>query len=593
MSQRVLFNGAVLVRPGAATKIDASQFQNIALTGIGTVGLIGEADDGEPRTVQIFTSPGDVKAFYRSGDLVEAAAIVADPGNDPRIPGGAQTIVCYKINGSTRATRTHSTVFTYTTLRYGLPANSVTIGVAAGTGSTRIVTLSDFDDFGNAITEVSPELGGTGKMAIQYVGTDPGAVTMTITATQLTTTTSATPAEDLTITFADWANLQDIINYINSLAAYTCTASVTNASDFDPSYLDAVVAADIKTTVTTVYARNWDIYDWINTNSSIASAAITKGQTSPVAVLASGPFSGGTRGSSSNTNWTDAFTALRSVRINQLVPLVSKDATTSQGTFTIASIASALVAHCKYVSSTAGRNECQGWLGVETTYANLIVQATTANSEHVCIFGQKPKRARTFDGAITTFGEWGYACIGAGMRAGAPLGEPLTWKYVNVLGQTCDASWDPSDNDDVTALTLNGVMVVTEVRGRGYRIDKGVTTFTKFDNDAYTEETIVQIWKALAYELRRTLEDTYVGRPGTLPLVQSVPGTVVRVCELFRDQGAITDSVVNGATLRAYRDINVKLVGDKLYVSLTISPTPGINFVLNTIALVPAQISAA
>lgn len=589
MSQRVLFNGAVLVRPGAATKIEASQFQNIVLTGVGTVGLIGEADDGEPRTVQIFTDAADVKAFYRSGDLVEAAAMAADPGNDTRISGGAQSLVCYKVNNSTKATRAHASTFVYSTRRYGLGANSVTIGVAAGTGSTRIATIGDFDEFGAAITEVSPELGGTGKFSIQYTGASTTCA-MTITATALTTTTGgpSTPADDLNILFADYANLQDIINFINAHASYTCAALVTNAAAFDPSYLDAVVALDVKTALATVYARNFDLYEWINLNSSIVTAAITKGQTGPTAVLVAGPFTGGTRGTGDNTAWTNGLIALRNVRINQLVLLASKDGTVSQGSFTILSLAAALVAHCKYVSSTAGRNECQGWLGLEGTLTAAVAAANLHNSEHLCLVAQKPKRARTFDGAITTFGEWGYAVMLAGMRAGAPLGEPLTWKYVNVLGQTCDSSWSPDSNDNVVTLTLNGVIVVCAIRGRGFRIDKGITTFTRFDNDAYIEETVVQIWKAIAYELRATLEDVYVGRPGTLPVVSTAPATIKRVCELFKDAGAITDSDDGPA----YRNIKVRLSGNQMYAGVTITPTPGINFVLTTITLVPATISA-
>lgn len=124
---------------------------------------------------------------------------------------------------------------------------------------------------------------------------------------------------------------------------------------------------------------------------------------------------------------------------------------------------------------------------------------------------------RTSDGEIVTFPEWASALAAAGMRAGAPLGEPITWKYAQMFGVTSDASWSESNNDDVVALELNGVTVINNIQGKGFRIDKGITTFTKSDNDAYTEETIVQIWKNVAYELRSTLEDVYVGRPGSLP----------------------------------------------------------------------------
>ena len=591
MSKRVLFNGAVLVRPGASTKIDASQFQNIALSGLGVVGLIGEADSGESRTVQVFTSPQGVKNFYRSGDLVEAAQMVADPGNDPRIPAGAQTIVCYKVNNSTKSTLAHGAAFVYSSVQYGLRANNVKVGVATDGGSGRIITITDLDDFGVEISEVSPTLGLTGKFTIQYVGAG-SACTITISATTLTTSVTAGPGgENLAITFADWNNLGEIIRYIDGLAAYTCSALVTNVADFDPTNLDALVAADIRTALTTIYSRNFDLSDWVNSNSSVITAALTKGQTGPMAALTTVAMAGGTRGTSASSNWVDGFTALRGTRINQMVPLASADATTAQGTFTVDAILAALVAHCKYVSSTVGRNECQGWAGVSKTKANLIVSANTQNSEHVVLLGQKAKRARQADGDLVFFSEWSTACLLAGMRAGAPLGEPLTWKFVNCLGLSSDSSWKESNNDDVSDLTLNGLTVINEVKGKGFRIDKCITTFTKFDNDAYTEETIVQIWKAYAFDLRSALETKYVGRPGNLKTVKQVPGTVTTVSELYVDAGALTGSVVDGKQLKAYRNITYTLSGDQLAVGVTISPTPGINFVLGTIVLVPASIS--
>lgn len=591
MSQFVLFNGAVLVRPGASTKIDASQFQNIALSGLGIVGLIGEADGGQPRTVQIFTSPAGVKTFYKSGDLVEAAAIAAAPGNDPRIPSGAQTIVCYKVNNSLASSLVHDGKITFTSRQYGIGTLTITVALAAGTGSSRILTVTDLDDFGALKTEVSPELGGTGKFTVQYTGAGTPA-TLTITATQLTTAITGAPADALTLNFSDYPTLSALLARINATGVYTATALITNAVSFDTTKLDTIAAVDIKSPATgTFYARTFDIVDWINKNSSIISATQTTGQAGPPAVLATTPLAGGTRGTSANNDWITGFTALRSVRINQIVPLVSKDAITAQGTFTYASILASLVAHCKFVSSTAGRNEAQGWSGMEGTKTALITAANLQNSEHLCLYGQKIQLQRTSDGAITTFPEWATALAVAGMRAGAPLGEPITWKYLQAFGLSSDSSWSESNNDDCVALELNGVSVVNNIAGKGFRVDKGITTFTKMDNDAYTEETIVQIWKNVAFELRSTLEDVYVGRPGNLQTVQTVPAVVSRVMELFRQAGAITDSLVNGVVIKAYRDITVQLSGDKLYVNVTISPTPGINFVLNTIVLVPAQIS--
>lgn len=674
MSQRVLFNGAVLVRPGASTKIDASQFQNVTLSGLGIVGLVGEADGGEPRTVQVFNSPAAVKSFYGSGNLVEAANIAASPGNDPRIPAGAQTIVTYKVNLSTKSQYAHPTVtpiHTFLSLQYGTEMNQITVALAVGTtANERIITITDLDDFGGLVTEVSPSLGGTGKFTIQYTGAATVAL-LTVTGTSITVVTSApaVPADDLTIAFDNFASLNDIINFINNNPSYSCASLITNAVSFDPRNLDAVVVANI-TALTSVFSRNFDLADWVNNNSSIISDTLTQGLAGPAAVLAQTSLAGGARGTSNNTAWIDGFNALRNIRVNQLVPLASENApqgpsgtgdsfafalgvvtltdaaalftpahvglaitivgATSPGnngtfiiasyisptqityanaggvteayagawsiagplgTYTYASILAALTAHCKFVSSTQGRNECQGWSGMDGTKAELISAANLQNSEHLCLFGQKTLLQRTFDGEIVTFPEWATAVGAAGMRGGAPLGEPLTWKYIQSFGVTSDPSWSETNNDDVVALELNGVTVVNNIIGKGFRIDKMITTFTKMDNDAYTEETVVQIWKAVAYDLRSTLEDVYVGRPGSIQTVQTVPAVVSRVCELFRQAGSITDSLINGVVIKAYRNITVSLNGDVLNVGVTISPTPGINFVLTTIVLVPAQIS--
>ena len=196
-------------------------------------------------------------------------------------------------------------------------------------------------------------------------------------------------------------------------------------------------------------------------------------------------------------------------------------------------------------------------------------------------------------GQVIFFPEWATACIAAGMRAGAPLGEPLTWKFANVSGVSSDSSWSEQSNSDVVSIELNGGTVLNTVRGKGFRFDKVITTFTRAANDAYTEETIVQIWKLIAFNLRQALQDAFVGRGGSVQRVSTVPAVVATTMQPIKDAGAITDSIVNGTRINAWRKVNWNLSGDQLTVSVTVSPTPGINFVLTTIVLVPAQISGA
>jgi hypothetical protein len=599
MSRRVLFNGAVLIRPGAATKIDASQFENIALGGLGIVGLIGEAHGGESRVVKVFTDAPSVRAHYLKGDLVEAAAIAADPSNDQRITAGASVIVCYKVNNGVQASLSVDTgKVVFKDRNYGLPGNSITVANAVGTGSSRIVTVETLDAFGVLQTETSPELGATGKFKVQYVGAGSACtLTLVYAGSVMTLTTAVTGGpggEALNLSSVNYPKLSDLIRAIDALAAYTCSTLIANDMDFDIVDLDIVTAIDIRTSETTLYARVFDVADWANSSSNIVSATATKGSVGPVAVLAKTALAGGTYGTSDNTAWANAFTAMAGLRINQLVPLASEDGATvgTGGTYTISSILAALVTHCRTQSSTGGRNERQGWVSLKKTKANLITDATiNANTEHVCILGQAIKRLKIATQEVEFLPYWSAAVALAGLRAGAPLGEPLTWKFINCSGVVSDTGWSEGNNTDVQDLTLNGVIVINEIRGQGYRIDKCITTFTRLDNDAYTEETIVQIWKLVAYEWRTALETRYTGRPGTVKQVSSVTAFSASVFEKLRDAGAITDSIEAGTITKAYRNIAVALSGDQLSVGATISPTPGINFILSTLVLVPARMS--
>jgi hypothetical protein len=594
MSRQVLFNGAVLTRPGAYTKIDASQFNNVALQGLGVVGIIGDADGGQPRVIQVFNTSAAVKTTYRSGDLVEAAAMLADPGNDDRIPSGAATIVCYKTNLSTKSTLTHDTAFVFDSRDWGLHTTSIQVAITSSSGSLRTVQVTGLDSFGQLVQETSPEFGDPtkyGKFTIQYVGAG-SACAATITATTLTTSVTGGPGgENLSITFANYSSLADILFFIDGLAAYTATALITNASSFDASNLDAISAVDIRTTAVTIMSNNFDLADWLNSFSSLVSCTLTKGQTGPRTVLAKTALAGGTRGTSANADWTTAFTAMGGVRINQLVTLASEDAVAAVGTYTIAAINVGLQSHCQLMSATAGKSERQGWASIEATKTNLILAAQALNSEHVCISSHKLTRQSAVTSNITEFPEWSFSCVLAGMRAGAPLGEPLTHKVIKASAISNDSSWSTSSTNDIIDLLLNGVILLTQVQGVGFRIEKGITTYTKSNNDAFVEESIVQNWKLIAYEWRTNLEKRYTGRPMDLGQVQTVRPFSATILNQLRDNGVITDSIVDGVQTPGYRNIRVSATNDVLSVSGEVSPTSGINFILNTAVLVPAQFS--
>lgn len=728
MSQKVLFNGAVLIRPGAATKIDASGFTNVQLSGVGVVAAVGEADGGAPNVLQTWSAAAPAIKYYRSGPLAEAAQIAFQPGNDPRIGGGASLLVTVKVNQSTPASlavpgtggianvagvaitqggaagsvsysyavvallnggftagvggalsstalgnailsATNFNIVTWTTLAnaqgfwiyrvasggspsssgfigavpagsttfndtgltgdgtvvpavnttgaalfltskdYGRHTNNISEQVTAGaTSQGRIINIK-FLDNGNVTTETSPSLGDIAKFTLLYTGSG-SAATVTITtgpgAALVTTITGAT-ADGVNLLLNNFASLADLCTALNATGVYTATPLISNSGQFKPINLDPATAVAVKASAGSFYAGKFDILSWINSTSQLVSAVA--GGAVGVPTVQSGPvyLTGGFRGVTSNTNFINALALLGTMRVNQVVPLASTDGAQSENqngsivadSYTALAVAAAADAHAAFYSSTIGKSEREAWLGLHLGKAPSISEANLLNDFNAVMVIQQlnlPTSAPNFPtqgtavGTFIYFPEWATALAMACMRGGAPLGEPLTWKYVRAFGLTNTVDWTVLN--DANDLLLNGVTVLEQIPA-GIRIIRCLTTYTRSNNDAYTEESVVQAWKDIAYNWRTALENRYTGTRGLLSNVQTVVPYSKVILAALRDQGEIADSYINGVVVPGFGNIQATLSGDVMTVSGTVSPVEGINFILQTMYIVPAQISSS
>lgn len=725
MSQKVLFNGAVLIRPGAATRIDASGFTNVLLSGVGVVGVVGEADGGAPNVLKTWSSAAPAIRYYRSGPLAEAAQIAFQPGNDPRIGGGASLLVTVKVNQSTQATlalagtgaisnvtgvgvtnqgAAGSTSYTYavvallnggftaatgaavsstatgnailnstnfnrvawttvagnqgfwiyrtasggspsgtgfigavgtaattfddvgliadgttaptvnttgaavflTSKDYGRHTNNISAQITAGATSNGRIVVIKFNDNGVITTETSPSLGDLGKFTLLYTGAGTAA-TVSITTgpgAALTTICTGATADNLNLLLANFASLADLCTAINATGKYTATPLINNSGQFKPINLDPVTTVDVKTAAATLYAGKFDLVSWINSNSQLVSA-VAGGAVGMPTVQGPTFLSGGFRGVTSNTNFTNALALLGTLRVNQVVPLASTDGAQSENqngnivtdSYTALSVAAAADAHAAFYSSTIGKSEREAWIGLHLGKTPAISEANLLNDFNAVLVIQQlnlPTSAPNFltqgtaVGTFIYFPEWATALALACMRGGAPLGEPLTWKYVRAFGLTSTVDW--TVQNDANDLLLNGITVLEQIPA-GIRVIRCLTTYSRDNNDAYTEESVVQAWKDIAFTWRTALENRYTGTRGLLSNVQTVVPYSKVVLNQLRNQGEIADSFVNGVVIPGFRNISATLSGDVLTVSGTVSPVEGINFILQTIYIVPAQIS--
>ena len=103
MARSVTFNGITQFRPGGITRINANALAQVNLATNGIIGLVGEADGGQPSTVLTLDDPALAKETFRSGPLANAIKPAFEPSNDPRMPGGAFRILAVKPNQSVAA----------------------------------------------------------------------------------------------------------------------------------------------------------------------------------------------------------------------------------------------------------------------------------------------------------------------------------------------------------------------------------------------------------------------------------------------------------------------------------------------------------
>lgn len=433
---------------------------------------------------------------------------------------------------------------------------------------------------------------------------------------------------DKTFTFVTDQTLEDLVTAINANADYKAMVPdgvnsktfLVRDFDFDLGAVDVDIRND-KDTVTTppsptanvpvpwsnnfradLWAMIQDINEKNQTITATRASGTGKGagQGRPEFTGGSLAFpgdtfkylTGGIRGVSANSDWQDAFDLLLKQRCNFVVALISQDLTNEgyTSTATWSSVAAQLSAHVKAANGIE-KTERGGLIGYKGTKTSLIAKANSLNNTDIQITSQQPT-CLDVDGNLKVMGEWAEAVLAAGMRGGMPeVGEPLTHKFPKVTEITQDSSWDPSERTDANQLIQAGVLFAENIKGKGIRWVRDLTTHVQDDNLAYMEGSARDVVRFVSYGLRTTLEDRFTGVKASPANAESIRDTATEYLELVRSQNIIVDSTSStGAIIKAFHNLRVKISGDIATIRVEIFPVVGINFQLNEIYLqLPTQ----
>ena len=296
-------------------------------------------------------------------------------------------------------------------------------------------------------------------------------------------------------------------------------------------------------------------------------------------------LSGGAKGASSASTVELAFEQLIKKRHNTAVALFSSDYSSGGNTFTIDFVHSQLKAHANN-GSGAHRNEVDciaafdASIAASTALTDTIAKANGLNNRNVALVYQKIQRP-ALDGTNKIFGPEMLACTIAGMQAGAVVGEPLTFKFVNALDIISPVNADSQDKNDSDLLLQNSVLFCEKVQGKGFRIVRNYSTYAQDDNLAFTERHVNAELNYMAYDLRTFIEDRFIGLKATPATVANIKSAVISKLEIYkRDLEIIVDSndPVTGSPINAYRNLKVTISGDIATIRFEIFPTIGINY---------------
>lgn len=561
----VFFNGRLYVSPTTVSAVNDSALANQALAQSNALAVLGPSTGGQPNVPLTFGSPSDALAVLKGGDLLTAVQKAFNPSNQT---GGPASVTAIRVNPAVQSALIlydagSAAAINLVSADYGQATAAINVSVAAGSTSGKLVTVQAGQAYytQDNITRT--------LLQVQYSGGQASA-TMTVNGTNLILSApSGTPVATLSLT--TYPTVQALVSAISAVTGFAASVQGGNGALASTGF-DFVTAVDVKTAPYNALAVLQAVIDWFNSGSQpLVTATRAANAGLPPANIATTYLTGGTDGTITNTQWSNAYTALQNVDV-QWVCAASASA----------SIHAMNDTHCQFMSSV-GQSERRGIVGMAlgSTDVAALAEALSLNSDrtglvHIGMYDYD------LNGNLTLYPAYITAAMIAGGFAGSPPGTPMTNKSLTVRGFERILQV-PTQTDP---LILGGVLPVTKTAS-GYKVVKSISTWQANDNFNRVEMSTGAAVDYVSRSVRAAL-DQYRGQPGSAVLLgQAASTTETALRQLAVPPPTGPGCIVGDATNPAYKNINASLVGDVLAVSFQCSPVIPVNYITVTIYAVP------
>lgn len=314
--------------------------------------------------------------------------------------------------------------------------------------------------------------------------------------------------------------------------------------------------------------------------------------------LAEEPLTGGERGATSSADIIDALEKFQKFHVNSVLPLFSRDAsddiadglTDSGSTYTIAGIHQAVKTHISLMKTAKKRSERQGYVSYKASYVDCKTQAATLADARMQMAIQDIRQVDS-QGTIKWFQPWALSCLLAGSRAGAPIGEPLTFKFMNCSGIRHTAQPMSTAEEDITIdfdpdlqaddAIQSGLTFCEAPQTGGFRVVVDNTTYGRDNNWVFNRGNVLYAADIVAFNFRTALEARFVGRKNTVSATD-VTSFAAGILNTFLSQG-ITVSTSDAP--QGFKQLTARIEGSVIRVSCVIKLVEGIDFVLADITV--------
>lgn len=558
----VFYGGRLIISPTVASVVDDSGMANKNLTVGNVVALIGRSAGGQPNTALRFGTPSQAKATLISGDLLTAVEKAFDPSSET---GGPSEVVVIRVNPAEQSALTlvdsdSANVIDLVSTDYGLRTNQIKVKVEAASSHGKKLTAQLGNDY------YSQDNIFRDALTIQYTGAQASA---TLTIDNDTVTLAAPTGNTVaTIDLNAYDTIQELVDFINSVTGFTSAVSDGNGEKPALNGLDSITAVDVKSAVYTVKADLQACVDWFNsTAEGFLDATRVTGAGKPPTNVAFTYLAGGTDGTVTNNEWSDAYTTLQMEDVQWVVPISSDP-----------SIHAMNDTHCAFMS-TVGKMERRSIVGTATgtSDAAAIAAALALNSDRTSLvhIGYYDYNAA---GALTLYPAYMTAALLAGMFAGVNPGTPLTNKAIKVRGLERYVR-NPTDTDQ---LIKGGVLCVEKTK-KGFKVVQSITTWLVNTNYNRKEVSTGVCVDFVARNVRDAVDDLR-GKKGTpITLNQAISRAESTLKELARPEPQGPEVITGTKENPPYKNLQGTLEGDVIRIQFECHPVIGVNYVLVTI----------